>query len=87
MSLAQIQNGDAVYAITVIRNDGSVPGVAVDTVFAKPGSMGMLVNTGYFEENPDETLYLVCFEDERGQLGPPVTCLEHEISPVSPFDH
>lgn len=83
MILDELQNGDAVYAATAIINDGSVPGADEGEIFALPGTIGMLINTGYFEENPDETLYLVSFETSTGELGPPVTCLGSEIKPVS----
>ncbi|GAB1257738.1 nitrogen fixation protein NifZ [Aurantivibrio plasticivorans] len=83
--LRSVQKGDAVFATTTIVNDGSVPGVDDDVVFATPGTMGMLINTGYVEEEPQTELYLVSFRDEHGQAGPPVTCLADEISasPVS----
>ena len=80
MRLEDLQNGDAVYAAATIANDGSVPEVAIDTIFAQPGTLGMLLNTGYLEEHPEQMLYLVSFENEQGELGPPVTCLPEELS-------
>jgi nitrogen fixation protein NifZ len=85
MSSVNLQNGDAVYALVTIANDGSVPEYPDTEVFAKPGTMGMLINTGHFEEYPEQTLFLVSFENDSGELGPPVTCLAHEIGPV-PMD-
>lgn len=82
MNSVNLQNGDAVYALVTIANDGSVPQCDVGEVFAKPGTMGMLINTGHFEAFPDQELFLVSFEDDSGELGPPVTCLAHEIGPV-----
>jgi nitrogen fixation protein NifZ len=80
MELEQLQNGDAVYAAATIVNDGTVPHVDKDAVFAQPGTLGMLINTGHLEDNPSQALYLVSFENENGELGPPVTCLPEELS-------
>ena len=80
MEHRDVQKGDAVYATTTIVNDGSVPGAVENEVFAKPGDMGMLINTGYVELEPDTELFLVSFRDSEGQSGPPVACLADEIS-------
>ena len=82
MQHRELQKGDAVFATTTIINDGSVPGSEEGEVFAIPGTMGMLINTGYVEMEPDTELFLVSFRDENGQPGPPVACLAEEISPV-----
>ena len=79
MELINLQQGDAVYAAVTIANDGSVPDAAENEVFAQPGALGMLINTGHLEEDPDQTLYLVSFENEAGELGPPITCLPEEL--------
>lgn len=75
-----LQKGDAVFATKTISNDGSVPGCDEGEVFAMPGTMGMLLNTGYVELEPDTELFLVSFRTESGEPGPPVTCLAEEIS-------
>lgn len=77
----ELQKGDAVYANTTIINDGSVPGCKPNEVFALPGTMGMLINIGHVELEPDTELFLVSFRTENGEMGPPVTCLADEISP------
>lgn len=79
MRMQDLQNGDVVYAAVTISNDGSVPEADPEQVFAEAGAMGMLINTGYFEEFPDQELYLVSFRNDEGELGPPVTCLAHEL--------
>ena len=79
MPAEQFEKGDAVFATTTIGNDGSVPGFADDKVFAQPGTMGMLVNTGHLEEDPSQTVYLVGFQDDQGNVAL-VTCLPDEIS-------
>ncbi len=80
MNIENLQQGDAVYAAATIANDGSVPGIAEDALFAQPGTLGVLLNTGHLEEDPELRLYLVSFENENGELGPPVTCLAEELS-------
>jgi len=79
MELENLQQGDAIYAAVTIVNDGSVPDAAEDEVFAQAGTLGMLLNTGHLEEDPRQMLYLVSFENENGELGPPVTCLPEEL--------
>jgi nitrogen fixation protein NifZ len=74
-----LQNGDIVYAAITIANDGSVPDAAENEVFADAGTAGMLLNTGHFEHDPSQELYLVSFRNAEGELGPPVTCLAHEL--------
>jgi nitrogen fixation protein NifZ len=80
MKIEHLQQGDAVYAAVTITNDGTVPGFPVDQVFAAPGTMGMLINTGHLEEDPSRLLYLVSFQNEEGELGPPVTCFADELA-------
>ena len=80
MSLAHLHNGDVVYARVAIKNDGSVPNAEEDELFARPGDKGMLLNIGHLEEDPNQELFLVTFEDASGELGPPVACLADEIS-------
>lgn len=80
MDLEHLQNGDAIYAAVTIANDGSVPDAAENEVFAEPGTLGMLINTGHLEEDPNQMLYLVSFENKNGELGPPITCLPEELS-------
>jgi nitrogen fixation protein NifZ len=80
MNVEDLQQGDAVYAAVTIANDGSVPDATENEVFAETGTLGLLINTGHLEEDPNQTLYLVSFENEKGELGPPVTCLPEELS-------
>lgn len=87
MSLRNVHNGDAVFAAVRIVNDGSVPHADDNEVFAEMGTMGMLINIGHLEENPNKELFLVSFQLPNGELGAPVACLEHELSatPIVPF--
>ncbi len=80
MNIENLQQGDAVYAAITITNDGTVPDAGENEVFALAGTLGMLINTGHLEEVPDQILYLVSFENENGELGPPITCLPEELT-------
>ena len=79
MRLDELQPGDIVFAATNIYNDGSVPGLEKDAPIATSGSRGVILNTGHLEEQPDKDLYLVRFEDESNELGPPVGCWPDEL--------
>lgn len=80
MSLDHLEPGDMVFALTDIFNDGSFPELPDDTCFANAGARGVLINTGHLEEQPSVTLFLVRFEDENRELGPPVGCWAEEIT-------
>ena len=80
MKLEQLQAGDIVYAAADIFNDGSIPGIAENSIIAKKGSRGVLVNTGYLEENEDQAVYLVRFESESQELGNPVGCWPEDLA-------
>ncbi|MDO6681693.1 MULTISPECIES: nitrogen fixation protein NifZ [unclassified Oceanobacter] len=85
--MTQWQKGDAVFATVTIINDGSVPSAPESHVFAEPGTMGMLINTGHLEENPEQEMLLVCFPDEAGNPFHLVTCFPDEISAEPPVTH
>lgn len=80
MTLENLQPGDMVFATTNIFNDGSVPDMPDDTCFASPGTRGVLINTGHLEDQPQQQLFLVRFEDANNQLGPPIGCWPEELS-------
>ena len=84
--MTAFEKGDAVFAAIRIINDGSVPGYPEDQVFAEPGTMGMLVNTGHLEEDPSQEVFLVGFQDDNGGLAL-VTCLPDEITAEPPVTH
>jgi nitrogen fixation protein NifZ len=84
MTLENLEPGDMVFAAIEIRNDGSVPDLPAEALLAQPGTRGVLLNTGHLEEQPNTTLYLVRFEDENRELGPPVGCWPEEIVAEEP---
>ena len=85
MDLTELRPGDVLYAAATIVNDGSLPGLDGDAVIAEAGTRGVLINTGHLEEHPSRSLYLVRFETDSGQLGPPTGCWPEELQTL-PFD-
>jgi len=79
-ALRQLQPGDCIYARGEILSDGSIPDMATNAVLAAPGTRGVIVNIGHLEEDPGRELYLVRFEDELLDLGPPVGCWPEELA-------
>jgi nitrogen fixation protein NifZ len=77
-----LQQGDVVYAAQSIYNDGSLPEHGEDAVLAPAGSRGVIVNIGHLEQQPEQILFLVRFEDqdEEALLGPPIGCWPDDLS-------
>ena len=80
MALRELQPGDIIYAAKEIFNDGSVPDLESGASLAKTGTRGVILNTGHLEEQPEKELYLIRFEDENKELGPPIGCWPAELS-------
>lgn len=80
MAVHELEPGDMVYAATALHSDGGVPGLEDGALLAAPGTRGVLINIGHPEEDPDQTIYLVRFEDEDKALGLPVGCLPEELT-------
>ena len=80
MILNQLQPGDVVYAASHIINDGSIPTLEHSALIATPGTRGVIINIGHLEEAPKRELFLVRFEDESLNLGPPAGCWAEELS-------
>lgn len=72
--------GDLVFARETLTNDGGIPDVPAEAVLAVARTRGVVVRVGHVEAEPSQTLYVVCFEDEDGVLGPPVGCLPEELT-------
>lgn len=86
MNLDQLKPGDLVYAAVTIYNDGGLPGFADQALLAQLGTRGILLETGHLEETPERKVYLVRFEDNELNLGPPVGCWAEELTTVGPGD-
>lgn len=79
MSVFELQMGDVVFARTSLHNDGSIPGMPIDTLVAQEGARGVIVNIGHLEDMPEKELFLVRFEDDKQVLGSPIGCWPEEI--------
>lgn len=76
----EYQEGDIIYSRVMVENDGGVPGLAEDALFAVPGTRGVVLRHGHIEEDPGQGIYLVRFENQDGGLGPPVGVLAEELT-------
>ncbi|MFB1486144.1 MULTISPECIES: nitrogen fixation protein NifZ [unclassified Thiocapsa] len=83
LELGQLGPGDLVYAAADIYNDGGIPDLAEDALIAAAGTRGVILNIGHLEEDPERELYLVRFEGEGAELGPPAGCWPEELSTAS----
>jgi nitrogen fixation protein NifZ len=81
MKLEQLNPGDVVYAASHIYNDGGIPGLPENALIAAPGARGLIVETGYLEDDPQRKIYLIRFEDQDLNLGPPTGCWPEELTP------
>jgi nitrogen fixation protein NifZ len=79
MSLELYQPGDTIFAKDHILNDGTVPDMAIDTVIAEPGTRGIVVNIGHFNDLPHMELLLVRFEKQDKSLGPAIGCWPYQL--------
>lgn len=84
MNLEKLQPGDIVYAAQDIFNDGSLPTIAENELVVAKGTRGVLINTGYLEENENQTVYLVRFENENNDLNDPIGCWPEDLSASLP---
>lgn len=80
MNIDQLVKGDRVYAASHIFNDGSIPDIDEGKLLAAPGARGVIIETGYLEENPERKILLVRFEDEDLNLGPATGCWPEELT-------
>lgn len=80
MTIQNIQPGDMVFAAQDIISDGQLPGYPEGALIAKAGARGVLINTGHYEEYPDDEFYLVRFENVTGDLGFPIGCWPEELT-------
>jgi nitrogen fixation protein NifZ len=80
MSSRCYEVGDLVFSRLDICNDGGVPDVEEHAVIAAAGTRGVVVRTGSAQARPDVRIYLVRFEGPDKLLGPPVGCLDEELT-------
>lgn len=79
MNVEDLDLGDVVYAAHSIVNDGSMPESEEGEVLATEGARGVIVMKGHVEEEPSLTVFLVRFEDQALNLGPPIGCWSEDL--------
>ncbi len=80
MGIRGYEVGDLVFSRTDILNDGGVPDVPESGLLARAGARGVVVRAGSAEARPELRIYLVRFEGTDQVLGPPIGCLEEELT-------
>jgi nitrogen fixation protein NifZ len=80
MSIRGYEIGDLVFSRTDIHNDGGVPDVDEAALLAAAGARGVVVRAGSAQARPGLRIYLVRFEGPDQVLGPPVGCLDEELT-------
>jgi nitrogen fixation protein NifZ len=90
MSERGYEVGDMVFSRTDLHNDGGIPNVEEHALLAAAGARGVVVRTGSAQSRPELRIYLVRFEGADQVLGPPVGCLDDDLtqdetlSPIGP---
>jgi nitrogen fixation protein NifZ len=74
------ETGDLVFSHGDLFNDGGIPDVASGALLAARGARGVVVRVGHAEARPEVRIYLVRFENEEKDLGPPIGCLGEELT-------
>jgi nitrogen fixation protein NifZ len=72
--------GDLVYSRTDIYNDGGVPDAEDGALLAKAGTRGIVVRSARRQAERKPRIYIVRFEGLDQVLGPPVGCLDEELT-------
>lgn len=72
--------GEVVYSREYLYNDGGIPDVPESALLCRAGARGVVVRTGHVEADRRTLIYLVRFEGEDLVLGPPVGCLQEELT-------
>lgn len=84
MEFDELEIGDVVYAAQNIVDDGSMPDHDLGQVLAQQGARGVIVNLGQLEDQPTVKVFLVRFEDQQLDLGPPIGCFTDDLSLEQP---
>ena len=79
MNLEDLDLGDVVYAAHTIIDDGSMPDGEEGDILAEQGARGVIVMKGYVEEDPQNSIFLVRFEDKELNLGRPIGCWSSDL--------
>jgi len=76
--------GDVVFSRMDIHNDGGVPDVAEGGLLARAGARGIVVRVSAARDRGKQPIYLVRFESADEMLGPPIGCLDEELTQEAP---
>ncbi len=77
--------GDLVFSRTDIFNDGGVPELEAEALLSPAGARGVVVRAGSVEARPEVRIYLVRFEGPDQVLGPPIGCLDEDLTREEPL--
>jgi len=72
--------GDLVFSRIDIYNDGGVPDAELGALLAVAGTRGIVIRAGRERGGTKATIYIVRFEGPDQLLGPPVGCLDEELT-------
>jgi nitrogen fixation protein NifZ len=72
--------GDLVLSRTDIYNDGGVPDAEEGALLARAGTRGIVVRAASTRADHKAGIYLVRFEGSHQLLGPPIGCLDEELT-------
>ncbi|HXX70389.1 MAG TPA: nitrogen fixation protein NifZ [Polyangiaceae bacterium] len=73
--------GDVVFSRVDIHNDGGVPDFLEGELLARAGARGIVVRVSAARDRSQQPIYLVRFEGADEMLGPPIGCLDEELTP------
>jgi nitrogen fixation protein NifZ len=80
MAARRYEVGDLVFSRADIYNDGGVPDVEEGALLAAAGTRGLVVRAPGARVGAGAKVYLVRFEGPDQMLGPPVGCLDEELT-------
>jgi nitrogen fixation protein NifZ len=80
MAARHYEVGDLVYSRTDIYNDGGVPDAEDGALLAKAGTRGIVVRSARHRTHGKPCIYIIRFEGPDQLLGPPIGCLEEELT-------
>ncbi|MGD0960340.1 MAG: nitrogen fixation protein NifZ [Methylomonas sp.] len=84
MNVEDLDLGDVVYAAHTIIDDGSMPDAEEGEILAPSGARGVIVMKGHVEQDPGKSVFLVRFEDQTMNLGPPIGCWSSDLMVSAP---
>jgi nitrogen fixation protein NifZ len=79
VNVETLEEGDVVYAVNALYNDGGLEGVAENALLYPADTRGVIVRKGHLEEDEGRSVFLVRFEDAEKNLGEPIGCFAEEL--------